>query len=120
MGEKTRINHRRTEKEKGYQIPDLWKNRYNHESLSKVAHDIQAVYPQFQAEGFLSSIMDETWDGLELKDRIYRISENLRKYLPEDYGEAIGVIDKVVMNYGSWLSLQRYLLPIGEYEFAAV
>jgi 3-methyladenine DNA glycosylase AlkC len=43
--------------------------------------------------------MDETWDGLELKARGRQISMNLGRYLPADYGVAIGIIDKVVINY---------------------
>jgi len=84
-------------------MPELIKNRYNRESLSKVALDIQSVYSPFQAEAFLKSTIDETWNGLELKDRIHRVSVMLGKYLPEDYSAAIGIIDKVAMNYGDWL-----------------
>ena len=84
-------------------MADPIKNIYNHKSLSKLALEIKSVYSPFQAEEFLKSVMDETWDGLELKERTYRISETLGKYLPQDYSAAIGVIDKVVVNYGSWL-----------------
>ena len=52
------------------------KNRYNYESLYKVAMDIQSVYEAFQVDEFLKSTMDDTWDGLELKDRIIKISDN--------------------------------------------
>jgi len=61
------------------------------------------VYHPFQVEAFLKSTMDETWDGLELKERVYKVTINLGKYLPADYASAIGIIDQVVMNYGSWL-----------------
>jgi len=84
-------------------MPDLLKNMYNPESLRKMALDIQAVYSPFQVDEFLNSTMDKTWDELELKARGRQISTNLRKYLPADYKEAISIIDKVVMNYGSWL-----------------
>ena len=39
------------------------KNRYNYESLYKVAMDIQSVYEAFQVDEFLKSTMDDTWDG---------------------------------------------------------
>jgi len=84
-------------------MPDLIKNIYNRESLGKLALDIQSVYKEFQVDEFLNSTLDDKWDDLELKDRIIQISTNLGKYLPADYKEAIGIIDKVVMNYGSWL-----------------
>jgi len=84
-------------------MPDLLKNMFNHKVLHKLAVDIQAVYSQFKVDEFLQSTMDNTWGDLELKGRVNQIAINLRKYLPEDYRKAICVIDKVVMNYGSWL-----------------
>jgi len=53
-------------------MPDLLKNIYNHESLRELALDLQSVYNPFQVDEFLKSVMDETWDSLELKDRIYK------------------------------------------------
>jgi len=36
----------------------------------------------------------------------------LGKYLPADYKEAIGIIDKIVMNYGTWLDGTGWFFPI--------
>ena len=93
-------------------MADLLKNLLNHELLHKLASDIQSVYNPFQTSEFLKSTMDETWDSLELKDRSYKITRNLGKYLPQDYGTAIGIIDKVVMNYGTWLNGTAWFFPI--------
>ena len=94
------------------QIEDAIKNLYNYESLRKVALDIQSVFNSFQVDEFLKSTMDETWDDLELKSRIYRISKILGKYLPSNFDSAIGVMDKVVMNYGTWLTGFGGFFPI--------
>ncbi len=48
-------------------MPELLKNRYNDESLYELALSIRAVYPSFRVKDFLNGIMDETWEGLELK-----------------------------------------------------
>lgn len=93
-------------------MPEPIKNQYNEESLRRVALDINAVYPPFEVEDFLKTTLDETWEALELKDRIYRISENLGKYLPADYSAALGVIDQVVMNYGDWLEGFGAFFPV--------
>ena len=87
------------------------KNLLNHNLLNEVACDIQSVYPPFQVDAFLKSTMDETWDALELKDRVYKIAVNLGTYLSADYATAIGVIDKVVMNYGNWLEGFSWFFP---------
>ena len=92
-------------------MPDLLKNLLNHKLLSEIACDIQSAYNPFQVDAFLKSTMDETWDNLELKDRVYKIAVNLGKYLPQDYAAAIGIIDKVVMNYGTWLEGFVWFFP---------
>ena len=51
-------------------MPELLKNRYNDESLRALALSINTVYPPFQVDDFVNGIMDETWDGLELKARM--------------------------------------------------
>jgi len=88
------------------------KNYYNRDFLSGVACDIQSVYEPFDVEAFLETTADKTWDALELKDRAYRIATNLGKYLSADFGAAISVIDKVVMNYGTWLDGTGWFFPL--------
>lgn len=80
-------------------MAELFKNRYNHESLGKLAMEIQTVYESFPIQEFLNSTMDESWSGLEFKQRVHRISINLGRYLPSDYETAISIIDKVILNY---------------------
>ena len=77
-------------------MAELWKNMYNPETLGKLASYIQAAYSSFKADEFIESIMDETWEDLELKDRVRQITLNMGKFLPEDYETAIGIIDKVI------------------------
>lgn len=77
----------------------LFKDRFNYESLYKLALEIQAVYKEFPAAEFLNSTMDEMWNKLEFKQRVMQIGTNLGKYLPADYNAAIQIIDKVIQNY---------------------
>jgi 3-methyladenine DNA glycosylase AlkC len=93
-------------------MPDPLKNMLNYELLQKLALDIQSVHSPFQADEFIKSTMDETWDTLELKDRTYKITVNLGKFLPPDYQTAISIIDKVVMNYGTWLDGFAWFFPV--------
>lgn len=72
------------------------KNMLNHKSLRASALIIQSVYNSFDVDGFLETVMDETWDGLALKARGRKITLSLSKYLPTDYREALAVIDKVI------------------------
>lgn len=92
-------------------MPDPIKNMYNCESLHNLARDLQSACQSFQADAFLKEIMDENWDSLELKDRINHIAVKLGKYLPQDYSEAISVIDKVAANYGNWKTGFGFFFP---------
>lgn len=87
---------RREHTAKGEKMPDLLKNMFNHESLREIALAIQSVYPSFQVDEFLKTTMDETWDDLELKARVRKISMSLGKYLPVEYSEALVILNKVV------------------------
>jgi 3-methyladenine DNA glycosylase AlkC len=80
-------------------MPDPLKNMLNRDSLHAFASAIRSVYAPFQTDEFIRSVMDETWDDLELKARGRKVSTNLGRYLPADYGEAIGVIDKTIIIY---------------------
>ena len=82
-------------------MADLMKNMYNHDSIYKFAADIQAIYSPFLVDEFMKSTMDKSWNDLELKGRVQQISLNLGKFLPPNYSEAIGIIDKVVPNHGT-------------------
>lgn len=83
-------------------MAELMKNKfYNYDSLHELALQIQAVYSPFHVDEFINDIMDETWEQLELKERIHKITLNLGKQLPTDYEQALCVIDKVVANYPS-------------------
>lgn len=80
-------------------MSDLFKNRFNYDSLFKLANEIKAEYNCFPIDEFLSSIMDKSWNALEFKQRVYQISKCLGKYLPSNYETAIAIIDKTIQNY---------------------
>lgn len=80
-------------------MAELLKNKYNYEAIHGLALRIKAVYHTFQVDDFVNDIMDKTWDTLELKARMRRISINLGRYLPENYEQALGIIDKVIASY---------------------
>jgi 3-methyladenine DNA glycosylase AlkC len=79
------------------------KNMLNADSLYDSGLVIKSVYEPFPVDEFVKSTIDESWDGLELKARGRQVTINLKKYLPECYGECIAIFDKVVDAYTSGL-----------------
>jgi len=85
-------------------MAELLKDGFNKEYVGKLATDIKAAYDRFNVIDFVDSVMDETWNNLELKARMRHITINLKKFLPDSYPQAIAVMDKVIANYGDWLT----------------
>jgi 3-methyladenine DNA glycosylase AlkC len=79
------------------------KNMLNEKVLRELAGAIKSVYRPFQTEEFIKSTMDDTWGSLELKARGRQITLNLGKYLPQDYKEAICIIDKARESCNDWI-----------------
>jgi 3-methyladenine DNA glycosylase AlkC len=68
---------------------------FNPTYIDSLSKDILVFYPEFDALSFQKSIFDESWKAKELKERMYHISGNLRKFLPEDYLVALEILMKV-------------------------
>jgi len=85
-------------------MPEPLKNRYTHESLHDLALRVRSVYPSFTVDDFVADIMDETWEALELKASMRQISINLGKYLPGNYEQALGILDRVSADYPPGIS----------------
>ena len=77
-------------------MAELWKNKFNHKTVSGFARNIQSVYNPFQTDEFIRSVVDETWEDLELMARGKKITVGLKEFLPQDYNEALGIMDKVI------------------------
>lgn len=65
---------------------------YNESFLWGFGEKVRSAYGAFDTERFVASAMDDTWDGLELKARMRRISETLGAFLPDRYEDALDVL----------------------------
>lgn len=64
---------------------------FNPKKIGKLADSIAYVYSDFEQEAFEKSVL-EKFPELELKQRIVWISNNLTRYLPEDFREAVTIL----------------------------
>lgn len=75
-------------------MAELLKNVYNKEFLEEFGNNIKAVYKEFEIKAFILEVMDDTWEGLALKERMRQITVKLGEFLPE-YEKAIEILLKV-------------------------
>jgi len=68
------------------------KDMYNSDFLLQFGKKVHLVYDLFDVEGFSSVAMDDTWNELKLMDRMRRITETLKEYLPESYAQALEIL----------------------------
>lgn len=68
---------------------------FNKLKVNKIALEIQRVYPSFKRDDFIHDVAAK-FPELELKARISWIAACLRKYFPEDYRRAIGILIKAL------------------------
>ena len=64
---------------------------FNDNKVSKIALEIQNVYPAFNTEAFKKDVLID-FPKLELKERIYHIRTMLKNYLPDDYVDAVKIL----------------------------
>jgi 3-methyladenine DNA glycosylase AlkC len=76
-------------------MPELLKDIYHKDFLDQFAHKIRGKYSAFDTEAFVSSVMDESWEGLALRNRMQQIVKRLKVYLPASYEEALAVLFEI-------------------------
>jgi 3-methyladenine DNA glycosylase AlkC len=68
------------------------KAMYTKDFLKGFASKVKKAHNDFEDRKFVDKVMDDEWEGLELKGRIRRISEVLGSFLPENYPKALGIL----------------------------
>ena len=82
-----------------------FKNIYNEKEITKLAKEIKLVYEPFVKEKFIDSLINESWEEKELKQRIRAISLALGEFLPDNYKDALEIIKKVQDKFNSLFHL---------------
>lgn len=89
---------------------NAFKNFINSSVISLIASEIKSVLPSFDAKSFKKISQELT--PLELKQRVLRVTEELKRQLPDSYLLALDVLEKV-MTRGNLKGFS--LWPFSEY-----
>lgn len=73
-------------------MAEPFKNMFNEQFFDRFTKDLKLVINDFDTRRFVSQVMDDEWENREFKQRIAHIATTLKKFLPEDYKEAIAKI----------------------------
>ncbi|MGN7356549.1 hypothetical protein ACTHPF_04230 [Paenibacillus sp. SAF-054] len=76
-------------------MAEALKAMYNREFLQGFGEKVRSVYPAFDIQGFITHIMDHSWEEMALKARTRRITEALGHGLPDTYDDAIRILFQI-------------------------
>ena len=75
---------------------------YNEKFVKQLSTAINSYYKEFQKDEFYSTIFDNTWDDLELKQRMRHISTIMYDFLPGNYEESINILKQTYKDMDSF------------------
>ncbi|WP_228282961.1 DNA alkylation repair protein [Aliarcobacter cryaerophilus] len=77
----------------------LLKNLYSQEFIKKLSNSLQNSYKEFKKDEFKKAIFINSWESLELKQRMRHISKTLYEFLPFSYKEQIEILIEVKQDF---------------------
>ncbi len=86
------------------------KNLYSEEFVNSLIDGIYDHYPNFDKKEFFNRVFDDSWESLELKERMYHVTRIMAEFLPSGYEEAVKILMKAapgIKGFGS-MSLPDY------------
>lgn len=85
----------------------LLKNRYDENYIDILNSAIISVYPSFDTANFKTKIFDNSWRQKTLKERMRHISSTLHTFLPNDFSQAVLILEDSYAKIDHNLSLEN-------------
>lgn len=83
-------------------MSSLLKDRYSPAYVERLAAAMAEAWPRFDAAGYVRAVLGDGWAGLELKQRMRRLSSMLHRFLPVPYARQIAVLEKAAVPFGGF------------------
>jgi 3-methyladenine DNA glycosylase AlkC len=83
-------------------MSSLLKDRYSPAYVKHLAAAVFDAWPRFDNAGYTRAVLSDGWAGLELKQRMRRLSSTLHRFLPMTYARQIAVLEKAAPGFGGF------------------
>lgn len=83
-------------------MAELLKHRYSTAYIERLATVVKQHCPVFDADTFVSAVLDDEWAGRELKARMHHIAVCLNKNIPLDYLESTELLKTIAPQFGGF------------------
>ena len=97
-------------------MPEPLKNAYNLQYVTRLAKSIKQAWPPFDEPLFISKVLDDQWEGKELKARMKHISLMMRSCLPSSFTESVDILLNSSSDFGGFegMFFPDYIEQFGE------
>ncbi len=92
-------------------MPEAFKNLYNQAFYEVLAQHLKTCLPDFKEQKFMTLMLCENFEQLELKERMSHTKEVLHQFMPVDFEQAADILLKLVV------SLQAENIKEGSVEY---
>ena len=79
-------------------MSSLLKDLYSKEFYHNFAQILAPLLPKFNGKIFKQLLFDEAWEKRELKARMRHTTQVLKQFFPDDFGEAMSLIENLINN----------------------
>jgi 3-methyladenine DNA glycosylase AlkC len=76
------------------------KEEFNKEFISRLADEFFLIHQSFKKKAFVDELISDEWTGLELKERMRKITSAVHAHLPFDYSKQIQILKEVAPKFG--------------------
>ncbi len=99
--------------------PRLWKDHLSKEAVLVFFKCIKDAYPKFDQKKYTATVLADGFLRLELKERLNKIAESLKSFLPVDYDAAVRILIKTAPHVGTFenWALTIYVEKFGLKDF---
>lgn len=78
---------------------------YSKAFIEKLASTIKTNYPSFKTKPFVSAVLNDEWESLELKQRMRHITNCMHRFLPVEYPEQISILMATAPSFSGFLAM---------------
>jgi len=99
--------------------PRLWKDHLSKDAVLVFSECIKDAYPKFDQKEYAKAVLSDGFLKLELKERLNKIAQSLKSFLPADYDAAVRILIKAAPHVGTFenWALTIYVEKFGLKDF---
>jgi len=86
-------------------MPEPLKNIYDAAFIRQLSAELKKSYSKFDSKEFETHVFCDSWEEMELKQRMRHISQNLKLFIPKNYSQSLKILKPAATKFGGFESM---------------